>query len=422
MKRIGRIIYILLCVVFLLPVSGCTDSSNGLKLLQDGTQEGGETKEIAFIGYKADAKDLVAIERVLRRFMRGSDTNVIYEGIESTVYFDVLKRRANAGVLADMFMVDAQCAQSFGRSGLLTDLSDLEELSAFGKLAKDQFMRSDGTVLFIPSNIRIAGLYVNRTLLKKHGKKVPETYEQLSEQCEYFLKRNVTPIVANAVSCRAVATAVGMMDVYQKSDSAAAVRALNADVAEVKDRLYSGVRFVDGMIGGGMMSTDELSKSDDEIAENFAAGKRPFMIAGSALMRTLKSSASFDYGIYPIPVSGGAAVVADVGSCISINAAGKEIAAARSFIKYLTTPDVLWEYCDSQGGLSPLEGAKLPSQKALHPSAAAFKKGQYVIGEDFNITLPVCAALDAAVAELIKGGSAEDACTALQTLIDGGAK
>ena len=129
MNGCKRILSIILMSVIL---TGCSQRSSEIMLIENEPSEEQEHMFLSVFGYKADALNLIAIEKILNRFMEENpDIIVNYEGVKGIEYWKAFERRAEANVLDDVFMVDHDRVINMADKGKLADLSSLSTIENY---------------------------------------------------------------------------------------------------------------------------------------------------------------------------------------------------------------------------------------------------------------------------------------------------
>lgn len=410
--------------LLLVLLSGCAEkvTSGEIELGEITHTEQEETK-LFFYGFKADAFNLLAIEDSIHGFLKENPSlNIIYEGVKGTPYWNALKKRAAAGMLDDVFMVDHDSKLALAEDGALADLSDLPTIDNFLKLARGQFMEEDGSVYFLPTCISTYGLYVNEDMLKADGLDTPENMEAFEAVCDEYVSRGITPIIANSTTTlRTIIVARGMFELYQSSDSQAEIERINAGETDLAELLRPGFELVEKMLSRGWIDGEEAlaTEATAEDLQLFAQGERPFMMTGGwASQRVAAMNPDFSYTVRPYPImADGGVLVIDANTCVSVNAQGEHMEEAKAFVEYLTRPNVIWEFCDSQSSFSPLLEKRVLSDKSLIPSVECMESGRCVIGSDYRLTMPLDTCLTECSVQMLRGmGAQEAACTFKQML------
>lgn len=424
-KGICKIALLMSCVIILGMLSGCLQNEKETVILDDRVNIAWETeKEITFLGFRVDAWKLIAIENALHGFMdENQNVTATYEGIKEPLYWNILEKRSQAGVLDDVIMIDHDHVLKLAEKGQLADLSDLSTIDNFSDMVKGQFANEQGEVYFLPTCISTYGLYVNYDLLEKHNQKIPQNFKEFAQVCNYFTKQGITPIVANNYSSlRSLIVAKGLYPIYQKENPLMEIEKFNNGEADLAECLRPGIEMAEKMIVSGWVDAQEVLSTEpiSDDLDIFAEGERPFMITGGwGSSKLAVMNPAFSYGVYPFPIlEDGCVLVLDMNTCISVNADSKDLEEAKKFVEYMTQPDIMWEYCDSQSSYTPLKDNKMPSDAALAPSVEYMLNGQYMIGSDHNLKILLDEALIESSTQMLKGMSAERAIDLLHSRLD----
>lgn len=389
----------------------------------DSSQETFDGVTVNFFGYKADAMNLVAIESAIHGFMEDNPgIEIVYEGIKGTSYVDAFRLREENNTLDDLFMIHHDDAMTMIPAGKLVDLSDISTIDTFSDMAKSQFTEKDGSVYFVPTSITAFGLYVNLDMLEENGFDPPTNWAEFSEQCDYFKSQGITPIIGNNfTTLYTLISAKGLYPVYQMDNTAEMIEAFNSGEEDIVEYLAPGVEMVGTMLEKGWFDKEELKNTEqtsDDLAL-FAQGDRPFMITGGwASQRLLALDPKCKFAVYPYPVlDDGSVLVINMTTCLSISAESECVDEAKKFIEYLTQPDVIFEYCETQSSYTPLKDERASSDETIAPSAKCLYNGQNMIGSDFRLRLPIDD-VDKIVGEaMLDGMSTEDAIELMRELI-----
>jgi len=426
-KKFYILAKIMACVIVVTFCGGCGSEKNSRVIIDDNGADINEktnTTEITFYGYKADAMNLLVIEDVIHDFMNEYENiKVTYEGVKGATYWEAFDLRVDADVLEDIIMVDHDHLTELIKDNKLLDLSNFPIMQRYNQVAKGQIMHDDDTVYFLPMNLSIFGMYVNYDLLDKYGQKVPENLKEFEQVCDFFVSQGITPIIANNyASVNSLITAKGMYDVYQMENPKEQIKKFNSGEADLAGTLKPGIELVEMMVEHQWLDAKEVivtNPTSDDLSI-FAKGERPFMITGGwASQRVAALNPQLNYGVYPFPIlDDGSVLVMDVNTCIAINAKGENLDAAIKFVEYLTQPDVLWKYCESQSCYTAIDDNRVPTDETIAPCVEYLTNGQSVIGSDYNLTVPFDTALRKVGEELLSGVNAEDAVKILSELLE----
>lgn len=419
MNGCKRVLSIILISVIL---TGCSQRSSEIMLIENEPSMEQEHMFLSVYGYKADARNLTAIEKILNQFMeQNPDIIVTYEGVKGIDYWKALERRAEANVLDDVFMVDHDRVMDMADKGKLADLSSLSTIENYQDRMKEQFIREDGSVYFLPICISLYGLYINYSLLEAHGQKVPENWSDFMEVCNYFAAKGITPVIANNyASLRKLIAAKSLYSVYQQ-DTAAAIKEFNREPAKLANTLRPGIEMVEEMIDRKWIDCAEVLETEQtsDDLQLFVDGNRPFMVTGGwATVRVQDMEPDFSYGVHPFPIlDEGSVLVIEGNTCISVNAGSEHLEEVMRLIERITQPDSIWEYCDSQSSYTPLQDDRMPADRTILPAAECFERGRIVIGSDFRLDLPLDVSLSEITRQMLKGMPADKAVAQLKQLL-----
>lgn len=401
---------------------GCSTSKN---VVVDTAGDEAVDTRLTFFGFKYESINVMAIEDILRAYMdEHPNVSVSYEGIKSLPYYEALVKRLDSGNGDDVFMIDHDTALSFEKKGYLSDLADLPTISTFSRLALGQ-MEADGAICYVPTSISAFGLYCNLGLLEARGIAAPRTVAEFEHACEAFLAEGMTPLVANNdISFKTLALARGMAEVYAAEDARARIAALSNDPDALAAQLRPGLDLVERFVAAGYVDAAlalETKKTADDL-DQFATGQYPFMLTGAwASVRVHDMAPDLAYEVHPLPVlDEGPVLVVNVDTRVSVNANGPHVDTAKEFAAFLTRPESIEHFANSQCSFSPLEGNAAPDDASLRPLAGAFSSGA-VVGSDDNILLPMWGALRKCAVSLLQGGSAAQAEVQLRDLLAEGA-
>ncbi len=400
--------------------AGCTKSQN---IVFDVDSAKDAAVRLNFYGYKYESLNVLAIEEALHGFMeKNTDVTIAYEGIKSPAYYEVLEKRMSTGNGDDIIMVDHERARELSARGDLLDLSDLSTLGLFSELAKSQ-MTAGTRIDYVPTSISAFGLYCNLSLLKKHGRSVPENLAEFEDTCEYFVSRGIVPIVANNdISLKTIAIAKGMYPVYRRDDASEELERLNLGESDYGETLRPGLELVRRMLDRGYVDAEEAAnaaKTKDDLTI-FAKGDRPFMLTGAwASVRVKDLNPDLDFVVSPYPIfEDGSALVINIDTRIAVNAHGAHTEEAKAFVEYFTQQDVMWKFVDSQSSFSPLKENRISDDRSIKALGPYINNGRSVLGADDNLRFPVWDMTKDCIRRMLAGESAEDAVAYLNACLD----
>jgi raffinose/stachyose/melibiose transport system substrate-binding protein len=319
---------------------------------------------------------------------------ISYEGIKGSAYWEVFDVRADRNEMDNIVMVHHDDVVKLRKEGKLADLSDLETISNFSAMAQSQFIEEDGSVYFLPTQISTFNLYINEELLEAYHLEIPTNWSEFAAVCDFFVEQGIVPIIGNNFTTwRSLIAAKGLYPVYQMEHPEEMIEKFNSGEVDIMEYLSDGIDMVGEMLDRGWFDKEEALNtqptSDDLVL--FSKGDRPFMITGGWASPRLKElEPEFEYGIYPFPIlEDGSVLVMNVDTCISVAAHADHVDVAKDFVEYLTQPDVIMDYCNTQSSYTPLADDRTPSDSTIAPSAEYLFNGQSVIGSDYRLELPL---------------------------------
>lgn len=363
---------------------------------------------LTFFGYKYEALSVQAIETSLHDYMNlHPEISITYESIKGTAYYDALLKRVANGYTDDIFMVDQASTKKLSKEGILADLSDLSTLNNFNDLAKSQ-MLSSGDIQYIPTSISAFGLYCNEDLLKEYHQKIPQNLEEFNAVCSYFVKRGITPIVANNdISLKTIVLAKGLFDVYQEENPQESMKQFNTGEKDLIKQLEPGFSLVEMMIKQHYIDPEEalkVKKTEDDLAI-FAKGDRPFMLTGAwAATRLEDMNPKLSFSVHPYPIlEDGSVMVVNIDTRIAVNAKGKHVEEAKAFVEYITQKDVMRSFANSIDSFMPCIDEQEIDNPVIEPMKEYMHNGRNVIGADDNLIYPIWNLTRESVVDMLKG-------------------
>lgn len=408
--KLNKIIKCFLIISLLFFYNGCQDNSKNIVISQDNE----EVIELNFYGYKTEAINVVAIEEILQSFMKKyPNIKITYESVKGIEYYEILKKRLSSGNYDDIFMIDEDNLNELKDEQYFEDLSDLSTINNFNDLSLNQMYQDDGRILYIPTSISAFGLYCNLDLLNKYTKKVPKNEAEFKKVCKYFVDKGITPIIANNdISLKTIALAKGLNSLYQSNDFKEKIDEINQNSQILSDYLKVGYEYVEEMIKNKYIDVNQTiitKKTSDDLLE-FEKGKNPFMLTGAwASIRIKNDAPNLNYEIHPYPIlESGSVVVTNIDTRICVNAKGKHKKEAKKFVEYMSQPDNMWKFANSQCSFSPLKESKSPDDIAIQPLTNHINNLS-ILGSDSRIKYPLWSLSRDGIKKLLEGNSVDQA-------------
>ncbi len=139
----------------------------------------------------------------------------------------------------------------------------------------------DGKKYATPNTFNIVGMFSNMELLKEAGfEEVPATYDELIECCDALVAKGIIPFGCSGKETWCVTEY--LESIIQKSVGTAALKDMyNGDAKWNNEDLVKAVAIFQEMIDKEYFDPEGIALTDNEIKENFKAGKYAFYINGT---------------------------------------------------------------------------------------------------------------------------------------------
>lgn len=375
--------------------------------------------QLTFFGFKWETENVLTIESLMTEFINDSKTvNILYESIKGREYFRALKKQMETNNGHDIFMVSQDMLPALARQGHLVELSDLPELKNYSEPALSQIRDAKGSVWALPTSISAFGLYCNLDLLKKHGVPLPDTLQDFLAACKKFSDAGITPIIANNdISLKTLVMARGMPAFYQSGENVSGL--VNASKLPLSTYFRSGFALLKELCDHGYIDRQRTlvtRKTRDDLTD-FARGESPFMLTGLWASARLREMANFRYTVVPYPVQeDGPILVINIDTRLALNAHGKHLPEAKSFLRYMIQAESINRFCANQTSFSPLK-AFSTSNPLLQNLEKHLHNGRAIIGADSRFVFPIWEISRAASLKILEGASVEQACRGLDDAV-----
>ena len=375
--------------------------------------------QLTFFGFKWETENVLTIESLMTEFINDSKTvNILYESIKGREYFRALKKQMETNNGHDIFMVSQDILPALARQGHLVELSDLPELKNYSEPALSQIRDAKGSVWALPTSISAFGLYCNLDLLKKHGVPLPDTLQDFLAACKKFSDAGITPIIANNdISLKTLVMARGMPAFYQSGENVSGL--VNAGKLPLSTYFRSGFALLKELCDHGYIDRQRTlvtRKTRDDLTD-FARGESPFMLTGLWASARLREMANFRYTVVPYPVQeDGPILVINIDTRLALNAHGKHLPEAKSFLRYMIQAESINRFCANQTSFSPLK-AFSTSNPLLQNLEKHLHNGRAIIGADSRFVFPIWEISRAASLKILEGASVEQACRGLDDAV-----
>ena len=369
---------------------------------------------LSFFGNKYEAVNVEVIEEIINGYMdQNPDVSVTYESEKGAAYFDSLRNRQQTDHLDDIFIVNHDTTLEFAADGSLADLSELVKYVPFSEDMVRQMTSADGKIYWVPTTISAFGLYCNLDLLHAHGCSVPRTLGEWKDVCDFFVKKGITPIVANNdISLKTLAVAVGFYPLYEKGMQEETFAKINRGEETLSKYLLDGFTLIREFCDRGYIDPSEALKTEktSDDLEIFVQGEAPFMLTGVwAAERVRRMNPDFSWRVVSYPVlEEGAVLVINPDVRLSIAANGENQELAKDFADYFLKSENLWRFADHQASFCPLADGYEPSMAEIQEIAGSYKKRVSVIGADSQMQFPIWDILTETSQRLLAGQQLEE--------------
>ena len=211
----------------------------------------------------------------------------------------------------------------------------------------------DGALLRLPIGLDLTGMVVNKSLLRREGLEVPETWQQLLDVCAALKEKGYTPIQGPESSIYAnLAYAMGMATL---GSDPALLEKLNAGDEEAAKQLQPAFERIQELVEKGYIdpevNADYPNDNYDGAILRFFEGDVPFWVCttekvGGMKKRESKSEAysasPFDYEFMDIPLgSEGAYEYVEPWFGFSVNKNSANYDYAVEFLRFLAQEEQL---------------------------------------------------------------------------------
>ena len=255
------------------------------------------------------------------------DVEIQWEAFENESYKTKIKAAAQAGELPDIFF-----SWSLAFLGDFVDAGAAKNLDDYyapydGQLPEVMLANTtyDGHHYAAPLNMNIITLFANMDLLAEAGyTEIPGTYEELCDCCDKLLEKGITPFGVSGKESWCVTEylepiilkTIGvdeLKNIYAKDSTWN-----NEDIAKSIDIFQE-------MIDKNYFDPNALALGNDEVKENFIAGKYAFYQNGSWNCGDINdgTDATIQVGEFPVMNADNASLGMQIGGpndCLAVNA------------------------------------------------------------------------------------------------------
>lgn len=267
----------------------------------------------------------------------------------------VLKTRLVAGNAPNIMMLQAyDTVYQYAEAGYLLDLSGENFISRIVDSALPS-VTYNGKPYAIPMDLAGIGVIYNKDLFEEYGVSIPKTFDELKSVAATFKDNGVTPFSVSIKDNWPLGHFYSMAHTAVIGDELSSwIESMDAGTGTFKsDAMYDVFEVFDFYKENG---GDKAMESDyNNQTSNFATGNYAMMIQGLWAYGTAKElNPALNAGFFPFPFTNDAGetklyVDTDSTFAISATSSKEEIAAAKKFFDFLTSPEgtKLWvELCN----------------------------------------------------------------------------
>ncbi|OIH94656.1 ABC transporter substrate-binding protein [Curtobacterium sp. MCBA15_001] len=266
---------------------------------------------------------------------------------------------------------------SFVEHGALTDLSDLDEAKAINPdlwTLMEQTASYPGERNALPYSVTAASVIYNKKIFAEQGLEVPTTWTELTAVCEKLLAADITPFYGTYKDTWTIAQGMfdysigGMLDVektFSALDQEGTSLTPSSPVSFSKDfeppmgRMEQLAKW---------MNKNAASRAYGDGNLAFAKGESAMYLQGPwALIEIAKTTPDMDLGTFPLPATDDPddlKVRVNVDLALWIPKASKKQEAARTFLKFLMSPEIADQYNADNNGF----GTRKDSPPVANPT------------------------------------------------------
>lgn len=359
------------------PLSACGSSSGG----------GGPTT-LRFYQSKPEVVGYFD-EQIIAPFNQSqNDIRVTHDATSSLVAS--LVREAPHDLVCQNYTLEAG---SFVSRDVLTDLGDLPEAERIRPDVQElvgQYASPERATDVLPYSITAAGVIYNKALFEEHGVEVPTTRTELLDACETFMSTEVTPIYMTFADPWTIQqglfdyTGGGMLDVagFYAELEAAGTKGGTTSSVSFRERFDPVVASMLELLP--YANPDAPSRAYEQGNTAFAAGEGAMYLQGPwAIGQIATANPDLEVGTFPLPATDDPAdlrarVNLDLALWIPTGAANPE--AARTFLSYLMTPEVMDTYNVDNLAISPVEDAPQVQDERIEGLGTYVQQGAFYQG------------------------------------------
>ncbi len=278
-----RKIALLLAVLMIVSLVGC---GKGSDTPSGATSQGGDEKinlNMWCIATESDS-NRGAYETAIAAYKAAHpEVNFTWESFENESYKTKIKAAVAANEIPDIFFTWS-CAflGDFVKQGRVYCVDEeYKKWAADLPAAMMGNVTYDGKYYGVPLTFNIVGMFANMELLKSVGyNDVPKTYDELIDCCDKLVAKGIIPFGCSGKETWCVTEY--LESIIEKTAGATALNAIFAGNATWNNPdLAKAVGIFQDMIAKKYFDPDGIALGNDEIKNNFIAGKYAFYMNGT---------------------------------------------------------------------------------------------------------------------------------------------
>ena len=322
-------------------------------------------------------------------------------------YDDVSLDRIRHG-MDDFYLLNPDVLQKMGEEGRLADLSGLDcakNLREVVRLANTV----GGKLVGIPQEVVVYGLFVNKDMFDRYKLKLPNTPEEFLECCRVFQEHGIeTPVGANRWWLETFVFAQAYADLYNGSDTEAAIEALNSGESKYSDYMREGFEFLKEMMDLGYIDVEKAYTYEaiDGEGPDFLAQKTPIVMAywGAANAETTYGNPDFNMQVIGFPSERGQMPIVSM-TGISALADSERLEETLDVMEVILSDEALQAYAKTNKVISPSKNVEVECIPALKPLNDLINNGTYVLASNAGMKVEQWGNTCLIVRKLLNGAS-----------------
>lgn len=265
------------------------------------------------------------------------------------------------------------------------------------------------------------GIIYNRTIFAENGIDVPTTWDELLAVCEKLQAAGITPFYGalldnwtGAPAFNAIGAQLQPEGFYDDMREEGKNVGADSSVSFTKDYATTMEKLKTLF---GFAQDGAFSRGYDDGNQAFAAGEAAMYPQGVWALNPIRTNnPDIDLGVFPYPVFDDpdeTILVSGVDVLVTIGRGTPRLAAAKRFVEYLLSPDVVEAYAQSQAAYNTLADAPPNADPTLAELAPYFAAGRIVDFIDHQI--PASIPLNATLQAFLASGNVDGALGTLDS-------